>query len=62
MTCPTNKPKILTFGDVPATSKPEESRGTNGKRRKQAGAELGQAQPKLELDLGLLNLKFVALN
>ena len=34
MTCPTNKPKILTFGDVPAMSKPEESRGTNGKRRK----------------------------
>ena len=29
---------------------------------KQAGAELGQALPKLELDLGLLSLIFVALN
>ena len=28
----------------------------------QAGAEVGQAQPKLELKLGLLNLTFVALN
>ena len=30
--------------------------------RKQAGAEMGQAQPKLGLELGLLNLIFVALN
>ena len=33
LTCPANKPKILTFGDVPAVLKPEESVGTNGKRR-----------------------------
>ena len=30
--------------------------------QKQAGAELGQAQLKLELELSLLNLRFFALN
>ena len=34
----------------------------NKDHRKQAGAELGQAQPKLGLELGLLKFIFVALN
>ena len=34
----------------------------NDDDQKQAGAELGQAQPKLGLELGLLMFIFVALN
>ena len=41
---------------------PQRQQARIQKNKEQAGAELGQAQPKLELDLGLLNLIFVALN